>query len=521
MAAIYWQQCIEYLKDELPAEQFNTWIRPLRAEFHNETMVLCAPNRFILDWVKGRFLGRISELMIKIAAAQVEVRLEVNHSDYRRQPSKSPVQQNRLQEVRQNPLPTSKLSADPVQDPARQIKATVTADWFEIPDRSAAESGRDAVSAPRAHSSNRDARPVPTGAATETKGSPRHPASDGKLRFRGVLDPEKSFDSFIVGNSNQLAKVAALQVAEHPGEENNPLFIYGGVGLGKTHLMQAIGNSLKNRQKANVVYLHSETFVNSMVSAIRLNATNEFKQYYRSADALLIDDIQFFTKKERSQEELFHTLNNLLEGGQQIVLTSDRFHKEITHIEDRLVSRFGWGLTVAVEPPDLETRAAILMNKAALCQAKLPQESALFIAQRVRSNVRELEGALKRVVAHAEFTGRGIDTELIKDALRDLFAVQQKNVSIDNIKRTVAEYHKIKFGDMVSNRRNRSVARPRQIAMALSKELTNFSLPEIGDEFGGRDHTTVLHACRKVAELRKSDTLLNQDYNNLYRILSA
>ena len=345
---------------------------------------------------------------------------------------------------------------------------------------------------------------------------------EGKLSHRGALNPENNFDNFIVGKSNQLARAAAIQVAENPGYAYNPLFIYGGVGLGKTHLMPAIGNYLvAKKPDAKVVYLHSETFVATMVSALQLNAISEFKRFYRSVDALLIDDIQFFAGKERSQEEFFHTFNALLEGGHQIILTCDRFHKEINGLEERLKSRFGWGLTVAVEPPELETRAAILINKAELCNVELPYDAALFIAQRLRSNVRELEGALKRVIAHANFKGEKIDLELIKEALRDLFALQDKLVTIDNIQRSVAEYYKIKMADMLSKRRNRSVARPRQVAMTLSKELTNHSLPEIGDAFGGRDHTTVLHACKQINKLRHSSTDIQEDYNNLLRSLSS
>jgi len=311
-------------------------------------------------------------------------------------------------------------------------------------------------------------------------------------------------------------------VAENPGNSYNPLFLYGGVGLGKTHLMHAVGNALK-RQKpdAKIVYLHSERFVADMVKALQLNAISDFKRYYRSVDALLIDDIQFFANKDRSQEEFFHTFNALLEGGQQMILTCDRYPKEIDGVEERLKSRFGWGLTVAVEPPELETRVAILMKKAAESNLELSAESAFFIAQRIRSNVRELEGALKRVIASAKFTGRPFDIELIKDSLKDLLALQDRQVSLDNIKRTVAEYYKIKVADLMSKRRNRSIARPRQVAMAIAKELTNYSLPEIGDAFGGRDHTTVLHACRKIAELRESNSDIREDYKNLRRSLTT
>jgi chromosomal replication initiator protein len=336
------------------------------------------------------------------------------------------------------------------------------------------------------------------------------------------LNPNFTFDSFVEGKSNQLAKAASQQVAENPAVAYNPLFLYGGVGLGKTHLMHAVGNQiLKNRPAARVLYLHSERFVADMVKALQTNAMNEFKRYYRNVDALLIDDIQFFAGKDRTQEEFFHTFNALLEGQQQVILTCDRYPKEISGVEERLKSRFGWGLTVAVEPPELETRVAILMSKAELLKMELPYEVAFFVAKRIRSNVRELEGALKRIAANAHFTGKAITLDFVKEALRDLLALQDKLVTIENIQRTVAEYYKIKVADLLSKRRNRSVTRPRQLAMALAKELTNHSLPEIGDAFGGRDHTTVLHACRMIAELRQSETDLDEDYTNLLRILTT
>ena len=336
------------------------------------------------------------------------------------------------------------------------------------------------------------------------------------------LNPDFSFANFVEGKSNQLARAAAHQVGENPGKSYNPLFIYGGVGLGKTHLMQSIGNAmLAQNPGARVSYVHSERFVGDMVRGLQHNTISEFKRSYRSLDALLIDDIQFFAGKERSQEEFFHTFNALLEGQKQIVLTCDRYPKEVNGLEERLKSRFGWGLTVAIEPPELETRVAILMKKATQARIDLPPDAAFFIAQRIRSNVRELEGALKRVIASAHFTGRPIDIDLIKDSLKDLLALQDKQVSMDNIQRTAAEYYKIKVADMMSRRRSRSVARPRQMAMALSKELTNHSLPEIGDSFGGRDHTTVLHACRKIKELRETNSDIREDYKNLLRSLTT
>ena len=336
------------------------------------------------------------------------------------------------------------------------------------------------------------------------------------------LNKKFDFDTFVEGKSNQLPRAAALQVAACPGEAYNPLFIYGGVGLGKTHLMHAVGNViLKNNPEARVLYLHSERFVADMVKALQTNTINEFKRFYRSLNALLIDDIQFFAGKDRSQEEFFHTFNALLEGQQQIILTSDRYPKEIEGVEERLKSRFGWGLTVAVEPPELETRVAILMSKAEASSIELPYEVAFFIAKRIRSNVRELEGALRRVIANAHFTGKSITIDFVNDALRDLLALQDKLVTLDNIQKTVADYYKVKVADILSKRRSRSIARPRQMAMALAKELTNHSLPEIGDHFGGRDHTTVIHACRKVKELILEVHEIAEDYKNLLRILSS
>jgi len=336
------------------------------------------------------------------------------------------------------------------------------------------------------------------------------------------LNPEFTFDSFVEGKSNQLAKAASIQVAENPGESYNPLFIYGGVGLGKTHLMHAVGHAImQKRNISNVVYLHSERFVADMVRALQHNAINEFKRYYRSVDALLIDDIQFFAKKERSQEEFFHTFNALLEGQHQIILTCDRYPKEVSGLEERLKSRFGWGLTVAIEPPELETRVAIIKSKAASINKYIPDEVSFFIAKRFSANVRELEGALNRVVASSNMTRKPINLELTKEVLRDLLLLQDKLVTIENIQKTTAEYYKIRITDLLSKRRNRSIARPRQVAMKLSKELTNHSLPEIGNAFGGRDHTTVLHACRKITELRKTEAKIDEDYNNLSKILTT
>jgi chromosomal replication initiator protein len=338
----------------------------------------------------------------------------------------------------------------------------------------------------------------------------------------GRINPDFTFASFVEGKSNQLAKAAAIQVAGNPGRAYNPLFIYGGVGLGKTHLMHAVANKLRERNAdARLAYVHSERFVGDMVKALQHNTINDFKTAYRSLDALMIDDIQFFAGKDRSQEEFFHTFNALLESQQQVILTCDRYPKEVDGLEERLKSRFGWGLTVAIEPPELETCVAILMSKAAMSNVDLPEEVAFFIAKRIRSNVRELEGALRRVVATSHFTGRPITLEFAKEALRDLLALQEKLVTVENIQKTVAEYYKIRIADLLSKRRSRSIARPRQVAMALAKELTNHSLPEIGDAFGGRDHTTVLHACRRVKELRESERRIGEDYMNLLRTLAG
>jgi chromosomal replication initiator protein len=352
--------------------------------------------------------------------------------------------------------------------------------------------------------------------ATEARAVPP-PAAVG-----GRLNPAFTFDSFVEGKSNQLARAAALQVGQNPGSAYNPLFIYGGVGLGKTHLMHAVGNLILTKEPgAKIAYVHSERFVSDMVRGLQHNTIAEFKRSYRSLDALLIDDIQFFAGKDRSQEEFFHTFNALLEGQRQIILTCDRYPKEVAGLEERLKSRFGWGLTVAIEQPELETSVAILMSKAAAEHEVVPEEVAFFIAQRIRSNVRELEGALRRVLANARFTGQPITLEFAKEALRDVLALQDKLVTVENIQKTVAEYFKIRVADLLSKRRSRSIARPRQIAMALAKELTTHSLPEIGDGFGGRDHTTVLHACRRVKALRETESRVAEDYNNLLRTLTA
>jgi chromosomal replication initiator protein len=493
-----WQQCCSRLQEELPSQQFNTWIRPLQADADQEgTFRLTAPNRFIKDWVRDKFADRIQQLLVELTPG-----------------AKPPVLILDAGGVSTASAAFSRRAAAPV---ARSVELESSA-------------MNDALSASRIPQ-----RPTPTEPSVEQQAanalarrtseklSVSHEATpiSGTPQQR-LLVESYTFDNFVEGKSNQLALAASRQVAENPGGAYNPLFLYGGVGLGKTHLMHAVGNAmLVANPEARIVYLHSERFVADMVKALQLNAISDFKRYYRSVDALLIDDIQFFAKKEHSQEEFFHTFNALLEGGQQMILTCDRYPKEVDGLEERLKSRFGWGLTVAVEPPDLETRVAILMKKAAQSGITLPHEGAFFVAQRIRSNVRELEGALKRVIASAHFTGRPISIELIKESLKDLLALQDRQVSLENIKRTVAEYYKIKVSDLMSKRRNRSVARPRQLAMALAKELTSHSLPEIGETFGGRDHTTVLHASRKIKELRESNPDIREDYKNLLRSLTT
>lgn len=463
MSFSLWQQCLTRLQDELPATEFSMWIRPLQAELNDNTLALYAPNRFVLDWVRDKYINNINELLNDFCGPNAPLlRFEVGNK------------------------PVNKI-VDPAVEPAENSRSEFT------------------------NQSKASVRP-----------SWESNIVQPELSYRSNVNSKNTFDNFVEGKSNQLARAAARQVADNPGGAYNPLFFYGCTGLGKTHLLHAVGNGIMARKaNAKVIYMHSERFVQDMVKALQNNAIEEFKRYYRSVDALLIDDIQFFANKERSQEEFFHTFNALLEGNQQIILTSDRYPKEINGVEDRLKSRFGWGLTVAIEPPELETRVAILMKKADENNVRLPGEVAFFIAKRLRSNVRELEGALNRVIANANFTGRAITIDFVREALRDLLALQEKLVTIDNIQKTVAEYYKIKIADLLSKRRSRSVARPRQMAMALAKELTNHSLPEIGDAFGGRDHTTVLHGCRKIEQLREESHDIKEDFSNLIRTLSS
>ena len=439
-----WDACLRRLEQELPAQQFNTWIRPLAPEAGAgaDTLVLAAPNRFVLELVRERFIARIERLAAEAAGRDLGVRLVL----------------------------------------AR---------------------GTDAAARPP-QPMQRGASEVPT------------------IPERGRLNRAFSFDSFVTGKANQLARAAAIQVAENPGISYNPLFIYGGVGLGKTHLLQAIGNQLADqRPQARIRYSHAEQYVTDVVRAYQQKSFDEFKRYYHSLDLLLIDDIQFFSNKGRTQEEFFYAFNALVEARKQIVITCDTYPKEIAGMEERLISRFGWGLTVAIEPPELEMRVAIVLKKAEADSIELSEDIAFFIAKHIRSNVRELEGALKKVLAFARFSNRELSLDLAKEALRDILNLNSRQVSVEGIQKTVAEYFKIKVGDMHSKKRSRNVARPRQVAMALAKDLTQMSLPEIGEAFGNRDHTTVLHACRTIASLRTQDSALNRDYLVLEQVLKG
>jgi len=438
----FWNHCLLHFEKSLPAQQYKTWIQPLHARLDQQTVVVSAPNRFVLEWVKDKFVSEIERLS----------------SEYLRKPT-------------------------PVV--------------LTLSENVAGETSRPAPEA-------------------------EIPAPKPKIREQSRLNPSFTFDSFVTGKANQLARAAALQVAEHPGVAYNPLFVYGGVGLGKTHLIQAIGNRLHElNPSAKVRYIHAEQYVSDVVRAYQHKAFDGFKKYYHSLDLLLIDDIQFFSNKGRTQEEFFYAFNALVEAHKQIVITCDTYPKEIAGMEERLISRFGWGLTVAIEPPELEMRVAIVLKKAEAESVALSEDIAFFIAKHLRSNVRELEGALKKVLAFARFSGRELSLELAKEALQDILNVASRQVSVEGIQKTVAEYFKIKISDMHSKKRSRNVARPRQVAMALAKDLTQMSLPEIGEAFGNRDHTTVLHACRTIASLRKHDTGLNRDYVVLEQVLKG
>jgi len=443
-----WTHCLQHFERELPAQQFRTWIAPLNAIDDGQVLTIIAPNRFVLQWVKDRFLPVIEQLARETAPDRIDVVLQLS--------------QNTLASAAQ-----------------------------------------------------------PAFASTATRANQADP---GKIAVRehSRLNPTFTFDSFVTGKANQLARAAAVQVAEHPGTAYNPLFIYGGVGLGKTHLIQAIGNLVHEQNPhANIRYIHAEQYVSDVVRAYQHKAFDGFKKYYHSLDLLLIDDIQFFSGKNRTQEEFFYAFNALIDAHKQVIITCDTYPKEITGMEDRLISRFGWGLTVAIEPPELEMRVAILIKKAEAEGVRVPEDVAFFIAKHIQSNVRELEGALKRVLAYANFSNQPLSPELAREALKDVLAIQFRQVTIENIQKTVADYYKIKVSEMYSKKRTRNVARPRQVAMALAKELTQLSLPDIGEAFGGRDHTTVLHACRKVAELKTESPEITRDFDALLQVLRS
>jgi chromosomal replication initiator protein len=452
----FWLSCLKHFEKELSAQQFNTWIKPLQFSLSSakNELILVAPNRFVLQWIKDNFLPHIEQMAENHYSRRIHFQI--------------------------------KLADNEIEKPTSAI-------------------GEDCVIVP------------PPLAQKKTTPVSRRPAIE---KPRSRLNPTFTFETFVNGKANQLARAAAIQVAECPGVAYNPLFIYGGVGLGKTHLIQAIGNFvLSLNDQAKVRYIHSEKYVSDVVRAYQHKAFDEFKRYYHSLDVLLIDDIQFFGGKNRTQEEFFYAFNALIEAHKQVIITCDSYPKEISGVEERLISRFGWGLTVAVEPPELEMRVAILLKKALMEKVILDESTAFFIAKHIRSNVRELEGALKRVLAYSRFTGHQLSLDLAREALKDLLAVQNRQISIENIQKTVADYYKIKVAEMYSKKRSRIIARPRQMAMALAKELTPLSLPDIGEAFGGRDHTTVLHGYRRIAELRISNTSTNQDFNTLLHIL--
>lgn len=479
-----WQQCLTQMEHEFPSQEINTWLRSLHAVEKPKALYLLAPNPIVLQHIHEIFLPHIVSHVRNLSGDnEYDVMLQIGS--------------------RTAPKPLPKPAIAPTQPPPVVQQAA-----WETP-------------APQPQPS--PAHPGVNGNGNLTaSGNPLNAASFSD-RFVNSLNSRMVFENYVEGKSNQLARAASLQVGENPGKSYNPLFIYGGVGLGKTHLMHSIGNCiLQHNPNARVLYVYAERFVNDMVTALRNSRIEEFKQHYRSVDALLIDDIQFFAGKDRSMEEFFHTFNALLEGQKQIILASDRFPRDVEGIDDRLRSRFNWGLTVQVEPPDLETRVAILRKKAEENNLGLPHDVAFFIAKNFRSNIRDLEGALQRVIASMRLRCiSDISMDFVHDVLRDQLASQDKMVSISNIKKVVAKYYNVRANEMDSKRRTRSVARPRQMAMALAKELTSHSLPEIGTEFGGRDHTTVLHACRKIAELRESDTRMEEDYRILVRSLTS
>lgn len=471
----FWPTCLSRFEQELSTQQFNTWIKPLQAEVEGNAVRLVAPNRFVMQWVKERFLKKIEQFAHDLHLTNIKIDFVISNSDQKNDTEK------------------------PVAKPPIKVEVSTNINLME----SKISQINQAISTTKNSTSK----------SINKKTSESSKVNSG-------LNSTFNFDNYVTGRANQLARAAAIQVAENPGTAYNPLFIYGGVGLGKTHLLQAIGNELKKHNPdAKIRYLHAERYVTDVVKAYEHKAFDEFKRQYHSLDLLLIDDIQFFAKKTRTQEEFFYAFNSLIEAKKQIVITCDTYPKEIIDVDERLRTRFSWGLTVAVEPPELEMRVAILLKKAEAVNLNLPEDVAFFIAKQIRSSVRELEGALNRIIAMAKFTGHSIDVHLAKDALRDLIAVRGRQVTMENIQKTVADYYKIKVAEMYSKKRTRNFARPRQIAMALSRELTNHSFPEIGEAFGGRHHTTVMHACDEVDLLRQNDPTFTRDISFLVQVI--
>lgn len=477
----FWPACLNRFEHELSAQQFNTWIKPLHAEIDGEAVRISAPNRFVMQWVKDRFLKKIELFAEEFNLPGIQIEFVVG-------------------EV--NSKTTDKKINNETGNHESAVNKNRTIDFADI-------NSEDNIKL----SLNKVLNSV-------DKSAGRSKIQQHKKTEDSGLNPSFNFSNYVTGRANQLARAAAIQVAENPGSAYNPLFIYGGVGLGKTHLLQAIGNELKQHNPdAKIRYLHAERYVSDVVKAYEHKAFDEFKRQYHSLDLLLIDDIQFFAKKTRTQEEFFYAFNSLIEAKKQIVITCDTYPKEIADVDERLRTRFSWGLTVAVEPPELEMRVAILLKKAEAVHLNLPEDVAFFIAKQIRSSVRELEGALNRIIAMAKFTGLIIDVHLAKDALRDLIAVRGRQVTMENIQKTVADYYKIKVAEMYSKKRTRNFARPRQIAMALSRELTNHSFPEIGEAFGGRHHTTVMHACDEIDQLRQNDPTIARDIGFLVQVI--
>lgn len=499
----FWSHCLTHFERELSAQQFSTWVRPLSAVENGELVIVLAPNSFVGKWVRDRFLSNIEDLAASFYASPMKIEVRVEHVA-NRTASNDANNDSAVRAAFVTP-PNRALAFDAIGQPShRAAEHNVVAEGALA----------DARNSNGGSSHERQVFAVDTAA--------QFAENVAAAQRESALNASFTFDSFVTGKANQLARAAAQKVASDPGDAYNPLFIYGGVGLGKTHLLQAIGNELlQHRPHAKVRYIHAERYVSDVVKAYQYKAWDAFKASYSTLDLLLIDDIQFFNNKSSTQEQFFYLFNTLIEAKKQVIITCDTYPKEIEGIEDRLKSRFSWGLTVQVEPPETEMRVAILLEKAKHTGVKLDENTAFFIAKNIRSNVRELEGGLKRVVAYAGFHNVDINPQIAKEALRDLLAVQSRQISVENIQKVVADYYKVKVSDMHSKNRSRIVARPRQMAMTLSKDLTSLSLPEIGQNFGGRDHTTVLHACRQIASLRESTPQIQHDYSFLLQLLRS